>query len=81
VVLETNEPEFFRAALVPEVRAKIMAAPTGSSGNFKLETTSVCYAERGTFADANDGARFEQLLPLLHDLADIAEVSAERGPA
>jgi len=81
--LETNEPEFLPAALVPEVRAKIMAAraDAGRDGNFKLETTSVRYAERGTFADADDCTRFEQLLPLLHELADIAEVSAERGPA
>jgi hypothetical protein len=39
----------------------------------------VRYAEHGTFADANDCTRFEQMLPLLHELADLAEVSAERG--
>ena len=80
--LETNEPEFLRAALVPEVRAKLMAAhaDAGTDGNFKLQQTAVVYAEHGTFADPNDCARFELLLPVLHDLADIAEVSAERRP-
>ena len=78
--IQTNEPDFLPAALVPEVRAKLMAAHASaeSGGNFKLEQAAVQYAERGTFADAHDCARFEQLLPVLHDLADIAEVSAER---
>jgi hypothetical protein len=77
--IETNEPDFLRAALVPEVRAKLMAAhaDAGSDGNFQLETAAVRYAEHGTFADPNDCLRFEQLLPLLHELADIAEVSAK----
>jgi hypothetical protein len=80
--VETNEPDFLPAALVPEVRSKLMAAhaTVESGGNFKLRQAAVQYAERGTFADANDCARFEQLLPVLHDLADIAEVSAERSP-
>ena len=79
--LETNQPEFLRAALVPEVRAKLLAAhATARAGeNFKLEEAAVRYAEHGSFGDPADCARFEQLLPVLHDLADIAEVSAERG--
>ena len=80
--IQTNEPEFLRAALVPEIRAKLTAAraDAGTDGNFKLQQAAVVYAEHGTFADPNDGARFEQLLPVLHDLAAIAEVSAEHGP-
>jgi hypothetical protein len=80
--IQTNEPEFLRAALVPEVRAKLMAAraDAGTDGNFKLQQAAVVYAEHGMFDDPNDCARFEQLLPVLHDLADIAEVSAERSP-
>jgi len=79
--LETNEPDFMRAALVPEVQAKLMAAHAAASagGNFQLQLAAIRYAEHGSFADATDCTRFEQMLPLLHDLADIAEVSAERG--
>lgn len=81
--VETNEPDFLRAALVPEVRAKLTAAhaTARSGGNFQLRQTAVRYAEHGTFADPDDCTRFEQLLPVMQDLADIAEVSAERSPA
>ncbi len=80
--LQTNEPEFVGAALVPEVRAKLMAAQAagGPGGSFKLESGMVRYAETGTFSDASACARLEQMLPVLHDLADIAEVAAGRSP-
>ena len=78
--LETNEPEFLRAALVPEVRTKLMAvhATIRSGGNFQLQEAAVRYVEAGTFVDAETCLRLERMLPVLDDLADIAEVSAER---
>jgi hypothetical protein len=78
--LQTNDPGFVSAALVPEVRAKLMTtqAAGGPGGTFKLEKGMVRYAEMGTFSDAPACARLEQMLPVLHDLADIAEVAAER---
>ncbi len=78
--LQTNEPEFVSAALVPEVRAKLMAAQAADSrgGTFKLENGMVRYAEVGSFSDTPACARLERMLPVLHDLADIAEVAAER---
>jgi hypothetical protein len=80
--LQTNEPEFLGAALVPEVRAKLMAAQAagGANGNFKLVNGTVRYAEVGTFADPRACTRLEQMLPVLHDLADITEVAAEQEP-
>lgn len=80
--LQTNEPEFLGAALVPEVRAKLMAAQAagGANGNFKLVDGTVRYAEVGTFADPRACTRLEQMLPVLHDLADITEVAAEQEP-
>jgi len=80
--LQTNEPEFLGAALVPEVRAKLMAAQAagGANGNFKLADGTVRYAEVGTFADPRACTRLEQMLPVLHYLADITEVAAEREP-
>lgn len=79
--LQTNDPGFVGAALVPEVRAKLMTALAagGSNGYFRLENGMVRYAEIGTFADAKACARLEQMLPLLQDLADITEVAAERS--
>lgn len=80
--VRTNRPDFLRAALLPEVRTKLMAAHavSRSRGHFKLEEAALFYAENGTFADAATCARLEQMLPLLNELADIAEVSAEPNP-
>lgn len=72
-------PEEFRAALLPEIREKFIAAhAAGVRGVFKLEEGWVCYVESGSFHSEATLKRLEQLLPLLHDLADIAEVCA--GP-
>lgn len=78
--LRTNEPEFLGAALVPEIREKLMEAQTagGPAGNFRLEKGTVRYAEIGDFSSDSVCARLEQMLPVLNDLADIAEVAAAR---
>jgi len=80
--IETNRPEFFRAALLPELRAKIEAAravaPKQVRGEFRLEDGRVRYAEQGTFSEERCG-RYEAMLPLLCDLADVAEVEASMG--
>jgi hypothetical protein len=77
--LQTNEPEFLGAALVPEIREKLMAARTagGLAISFRLEKGTVRYAELGDFSSEQACARLEQMLPVLHDLAAIAEVAAE----
>lgn len=75
--IRTNAPEVFGAALVPEIRAKLMAArEAGAKGDFKLENGTVFYAEEGSFASEKSLARLEGLLPVLLDLADVAEVCA-----
>jgi len=75
--IETNKPDFFRAALLPEVRLKIDAASLAARKHvnveFKLAEGRVRYAEVGGFSDETL-ARYEALLPLLCDLADVAEV-------
>lgn len=77
--IETNQPDFFRAALLPEVRVKLDAAAAGARKHvnveFKLENGLVRYAEVGGFSEETL-ARYEAMLPLLCDLADVAEVSA-----
>lgn len=75
--IQTNQPDFFRAALMPELRVKLDAALAGAmkGGKIKLEAGAVRYEEQGTFT-AERCARYEALLPVLCDLADVAEVSA-----
>ncbi|MDI1319655.1 MAG: hypothetical protein PSW75_05600 [bacterium] len=74
--VRTNQPEFFTAALGPAIRARFMAeASRGRSPSYKLERGMVRYAEMGGLSAATAG-RLAVKLPLLHDLADVAEVSA-----
>lgn len=75
--VRTNQPEFFAAALVPAIRAKLMAevGDRRSTGGFKLENGIVRYTEMGGLSAAAV-ERFATKLPLLQDLADVAEVSA-----
>lgn len=75
--VQSNAPELFAAALVPEIRAKLMAMrAAGARQPVKLEQGWVTYAELGLFADEAKIARLETILPVLHDLADVAEVCA-----
>lgn len=76
--LQTNEPELIGAVLLPEIRARLMAAyEAGARSHFRTESGWVCYTEQGNFADERVCARLETQLPLLRDLADLAEACAE----
>jgi len=80
--VQTNQPEFLAAALVPEIRARGMAALAArAKGSFSLKDGAVRYAEQGTLASAVQLARLQQQVPLLHYLADLTDVAAaaERG--
>ncbi|WP_438480360.1 hypothetical protein [Oleiharenicola lentus] len=78
--VQTNQPEFLQAALLPEIRAKFMAQPERArDGSYKLADGWVQFAEHGSFATPEVIARLETKLPLLHDLADVAEVGAAGG--
>lgn len=70
--IQTNQPDFFRAALLPEVQEKFRAF----HGTFKLEQGIVRYVEEGLFSDDDRCRRFETATSLACDLADIAEVHA-----
>lgn len=77
--IEASNPEFFGAALIPELRDKFDAAFTsGAKAAFKFNGTTVHYAEQGSF-NTKRCARYEALLPLLCDLADLVEVEASLG--
>ena len=77
--IQTNQPEFLRAALLPELRQKITAlaaAPGGRPGRWQLEAGLVRYAEQGSFANANIAARLSLAAEIGADLAEVAEVFA-----
>jgi hypothetical protein len=81
--VQTNQPEFLRAALLPELRGKINTVVhdpgrAARSPEFRLEQAAVRYAEIGSFADAAGCARCRRAAEIVCDLADLAEVFAEQ---
>jgi hypothetical protein len=78
--VRTNQPDFFAAALIPQIRARLMAEPAGRrSGRYELKEGVVQYVQHGHLAGTEVLAHLEQQLPLLHELADVAEVFAGQG--
>jgi len=75
--VQTNQPDFLRAALIPELRQALDAAFARGlkGGTFKLEAGVVRYAEQGSFNEERC-RRYEALLPLMCDLAGVAGVAA-----
>lgn len=75
--VQTNQPDFLRAALIPELRQALDAAFARGlkGGMFKLEAGVVRYAEQGSFNEERC-RRYEALLPLMCDLAGVAGVAA-----
>lgn len=77
--VRTNQPDFLPAALVPSIRARLLADPKGRWGaRYKFDGAMVQYVEQGYFGVAAV-ERLEAQLPLLQELADVAEVSATLG--
>lgn len=70
--IQTNQPEFFAAALLPEIQQKILPL----RGKWELADNVLVYVEQGTFADNHRCARFATAVGAACDLADIAEVFA-----
>ena len=81
--IQTNQPEFFREALLPELREKVQAlvrgADTSARGvELRLDKGVVRYAEIGSFASAASCQRCLRAADVVCDLADLAEVAAEQ---
>jgi len=81
--IQTNQPEFFREALLPELREKInsLVRELGTQARgmeFKLEQNAVRYAEMGGFANGDSCQRCRRAADIVCDLADVAEVFAEQ---
>jgi hypothetical protein len=78
--VQTNQPEFLKAALVPEIRTKLIATVAGgAAGSFRLSDGVVSYEERGNFSLGISRVPLEQQVPLLQDLADLADVALNVG--
>lgn len=79
--LQTNQPEFFRAAFLPELRAKLtsLADQRQLRGEITLKDGIVEYRERGNFHDEALCGRIAGVVELACDLADIAEVWAAQS--
>lgn len=79
--IRTNQPEFFAAALLPELRTRLAAAIEGQphpwQPSVKLEKGAVIYAEAGAFNHAGRCERLFRMADILCDFADIAEVHAQ----
>ncbi len=81
--IQTNRPEFFREALLPELRGKIttLVRELGTQARgveFKLEQNVVRYAEIGGFTSGDTCKRCEWAADIVCDLADVAAVFAEQ---
>ncbi len=72
--VRSNAPEYFGAALLPEICARI-GQPRGT---WKLQDGVVTYVERGLFSDVARSERFGAAVAAACDLADIAEVYAQQ---
>lgn len=78
--ITTNRPVEFAAALLPEIQQKLTnARASGARGVFTRKDAWVSYVEQGTFSNPAALARLEAALPVLLDLADVAEVCAPRA--
>lgn len=78
--IQTNQPDYFRAALLPELRAKINALvrETGAAARgmeFRLEKGAVRYAEIGGFSSELTCERIQRAADIACDLAEVAEVA------
>lgn len=77
--IQTNQPDFFRAAFLPELQAKLTAlhAQGQLRGGLVLKDGVVMYKEQGTFHQEAQCARLAGVVELACDLADVAEVWAK----
>jgi hypothetical protein len=74
----TNQPEFVRAALLPELRAKLVAAQrTGATGTFEIDGGLIKYKEIGYFSETEKCERFVKLVDVVGDLTEVIAVATE----
>lgn len=70
-----SDEEFIKAALIPEIRARLVAFwPGARGGRIRVEDGEAVYEEMGNLAKERCRANVEKSLPVLADMAAIAEV-------
>ena len=73
--IETDAPDFLRAAILPEVRTRLdRIAQRSRAGTYETVAGAVRYAEVGGFDSIERGERYIEALEAVCDLADVAEV-------
>jgi hypothetical protein len=78
--IETNAPDFLRAALLPELRTRFdRISQRSRSGSFETVDGAVRYAEVGGFDSVERCERFAEAVEAVCDLADVAEVFGRRS--
>jgi hypothetical protein len=77
--IQTSQPDFFRAAFLPELQAKLTALHDQGNlrGGLVLKDGVVMYKEQGNFHNEAQCARLAGMVELACDLADVAEVWAK----
>jgi hypothetical protein len=74
-VVRSNDAAYVTAALLPEIRARILREQEqGAHGHLRVKAGVVRYAEVGGFDDAARVDRLAGMLEVVCDLAEVAEV-------
>jgi len=74
-VVKSNDTAYTQAALLPELRARLVAERgRGARGHLSVKGGEVRYAEMGFFSQEAQVARLADMLEIVCDLAEVAEV-------
>ena len=74
-VVKSNDAAYTRAALLPEIRARLVTERgRGALGHVSVKNGEVRYAEMGGFSRDAQVARLADMLEVVCDLAEVAEV-------
>ena len=77
LVVHGSDEEFIKAALIPEIRARIIAFwPKATGGRIVVEGGEAVYEEQGSFSRTKCREHLEKAFPVLGDMAAIAEVQS-----
>ena len=74
-IVRSNDPAYAAAALLPEIRAKLLAqCPRTTCGALTIKGGEARYTETGSFDRQEQIDRFAAMLEILCELAEVAEV-------
>ena len=74
-IVRSNDPAYAAAALLPEIRSRLLAErPSGGRGHLTIKDGEVRYAEVGAFDNEARVMRLADMLEVVCDLAEVAEV-------